>query len=87
MSSTYLCPCHPHSLGFPSLCPVSVLSWRQMVKSHEQADSRVTDTSPHPFLSPLKAHVPHPYSQPLPWNLLATVVATMQVWVLESQPQ
>lgn len=39
------------------------------------------------FLLPLKTHVPHPYSQPVPWDLLAMVVATMQAWVLESQPQ
>lgn len=39
------------------------------------------------FCSPLRAHVPQPYFQPLPWDLLALVVATMQAWVLESQPQ
>lgn len=39
------------------------------------------------FPPPFRAHVPHPYFQPLPWDLLAAVVATMQAWVLESQPQ
>lgn len=33
---TYLCPCCPHSLGFLSLCPVSVLSWRWKIRTHEQ---------------------------------------------------
>ena len=35
---TYLCPCCPHSLGFLSLCPVSVLSWRQKIGIYEQGE-------------------------------------------------
>lgn len=35
MSSTYLHPCCPHSLDFLSLCPVSILSCRKKIKSHE----------------------------------------------------
>lgn len=33
---TYLCPCCAHSLGFLSLCPVSVLSWGQKIRTPEQ---------------------------------------------------
>lgn len=34
----YLCPCCLHSLGFLSLYPVSVLSWRQKTRTHEQGN-------------------------------------------------
>lgn len=87
-----LYPCCPHSLDFLSLCPVSMLSWGQKIKVREQGEmsSRVTKLTSlvgwWAFLLHL-GHVSHPYFQPLPWDLLAMVVATMQAWVLESQPQ
>lgn len=68
-----------------------MLSCRQKIKIHEhqEMDIRITIIPDRlvGFLPLLKAYLPHPYSQPLPWDLLAMVAATMQAWVLESQPQ
>lgn len=68
-----------------------MLSCRQKIKIHEHREIGIESPKiPYRlvgFLPPLTAHLPHPYTQPLPWDLLVMVVATMQAWVLESQPQ